>query len=156
MTTLKIELPGLADTERFGRILGENVQSSDVICLDGDLGAGKTTLVQAIARGLGVGGDCYVTSPSFSILHEYSGRLPLYHMDFYRLGDAGEVEDLGFEEYFYGTGVCVIEWSVRATELLPETRLSLDLSINEDLSRTATVRSDACPRHLLVAIGEFL
>ncbi len=104
MDTIQIQLINLSDTEKLGRLLGEMALPGDVICLDGDLGAGKTALSQAIARGLEVPDSCYVTSPSFAIMHEYEGRLPMYHMDFYRLQDAGEVEDLGFEEYFYLTG----------------------------------------------------
>jgi tRNA threonylcarbamoyladenosine biosynthesis protein TsaE len=111
-----------------------------VICLDGDLGAGKTALSQAIARGLGVPDNCYVTSPSFAILHEYEGRIPMYHMDFYRLQDAGEVEDLGFEEYFYLDGLTVIEWSTRALEILPKERMILTIVQNDDLSRTVTLQ----------------
>jgi len=120
MNMIRIQLINLSDTEKLGRLLGNLAASGDVICLDGDLGAGKTALSQAIARGLGVPDTCYVTSPSFAILHKYEGRIPMYHMDFYRLEDAGEVEDLGFEEYFYLDGLTVIEWSTRALEILPE------------------------------------
>lgn len=117
------------ETEKFGNALGQHALPRDVICLDGDLGAGKTTLSQAIARGLDVPADCYVTSPSFAILHEYPGRIPMYHMDFYRLSDSTEVMDLGFEEYFYLPGLTVIEWSKRAEEILPAERLQLYMEI---------------------------
>ncbi len=134
MKSVNIVLKSLSATESFGDLLGKNVRAGDVICLDGDLGAGKTTLTQAIAKGLQVPEHCYVTSPSFAIMHDYPGRLPLYHMDFYRLEDAGEVEDLGFDEYFYGSGVTVIEWSQRAVEILPVERLSLYIDlIDQDL-----------------------
>ncbi len=139
MDTIRIQLNNLGDTEKLGRFLGTLAAPGDVICLDGDLGAGKTALSQAIARGLEVPDDCYVTSPSFAILHEYEGRLPMYHMDFYRLQDAGEVEDLGFEEYFYLAGLTVIEWSARAIEILPEERITLTIVLNVDLSRTFTL-----------------
>lgn len=129
-----IVLDDLAATERFGRMLGEVALGGDILCLDGELGAGKTTLVQAIAQGLEIGGEYYVTSPSFAILHEYPGRIPLYHMDFYRLQGSGDVIDLGFEEYFYGYGLTVIEWAERAREILPEERLSLRLQ-GHDLER---------------------
>jgi tRNA threonylcarbamoyladenosine biosynthesis protein TsaE len=89
-----ILLPTLADTLALGRLLGQSARPGDVICLDGDLGAGKTTLTQAIALGLEVPVNDYVTSPSFAILHEYQGRIPLYHMDFYRLTGAADVQDL--------------------------------------------------------------
>lgn len=140
MNSIQIQLNNLADTEKLGKLLGSLALPGDVICLDGDLGAGKTALSQAIARGLGVPDNCYVTSPSFAILHEYQGRIPMYHMDFYRLQDAGEVEDLGFEEYFYLDGLTVIEWSVRAIEVLPKERLILSIVQNEDLSRTVTLQ----------------
>jgi tRNA threonylcarbamoyladenosine biosynthesis protein TsaE len=106
-----------------------------VICLDGELGAGKTTITQAIAKGLEVPPSCYVTSPSFAILHEYPGRIPLYHMDFYRLRDSLDVENLGFEEYFYLSGLTVIEWSEKASELLPVERLVLHIQIEPDDKR---------------------
>lgn len=140
MNMIRIQLNNLSDTEKLGRLLGSLATSGDVICLDGDLGAGKTALSQAIARGLGVPDNCYVTSPSFAILHEYEGRIPMYHMDFYRLEDAGEVEDLGFEEYFYLDGLTVIEWSTRALEILPEERMILTIVQNADLSRTVTLK----------------
>jgi tRNA threonylcarbamoyladenosine biosynthesis protein TsaE len=117
------------DTQKFGILIGSLALPGDVICLDGELGAGKTTLTQGIAKGLDVPPSCYVTSPSFSILHEYPGRIPLYHMDFYRLNSSVEVEELGFEEYFYMSGVTVIEWSERAVEILPADRLALYIKI---------------------------
>ena len=101
MDECRIELKSLEEHCCLGRLLGELALPGDVICLDGDLGAGKTTLTQAIARGLDVPNTCYVTSPSFAIFHEYPGRIPLYHMDFYRLQDSLEIVELGFEEYFY-------------------------------------------------------
>lgn len=137
---IRIQLNNLSDTEKLGRLLGRLAASGDVICLDGDLGAGKTALSQAIARGLEVPDNCYVTSPSFAILHEYAGRIPMYHMDFYRLQDADEVEDLGLDEYFYLDGLTVIEWSTRALEMLPEERLILSIVQNDDFSRTVTLK----------------
>lgn len=137
--SMKIRLRSLADTEKLGDILGRSAAPGDVICLDGDLGAGKTALSQAIARGLDVPADCYVTSPSFAVLHEYPGRIPMYHMDFYRLQDAAEVEDLGVAEYFFLEGLTVIEWSCRAIEILPAERLTLELTLQPDLSRTVSL-----------------
>ena len=140
MDSIQIQLHTLSDTEKLGRLLGLRAVPGDIICLNGDLGAGKTTLAQAIARGLEVPDKCYVTSPSFALLHEYQGRLSMYHMDFYRLQDAGEVEDLGLEEYFYLGGLAVIEWSSRAIEILPDECLILTIVQNEDLSRTITLQ----------------
>lgn len=141
MDNIRLHINNLEDTERLGNVLGSLAKAGDVICLDGELGAGKTALSQAIARGIGVEADYYVTSPSFAILHEYPGRLPMYHMDFYRLQDASEVEDLGFEEYFYLTGLSVIEWSKRAEEILPKERLNLEIYVNEDQTRTVTLKA---------------
>ncbi len=135
-----IYLKSLTETRCLGKRLGELAQPGDVICLDGDLGAGKTTLTQAIASGLEVPASCYVTSPSFAILHEYMGRIPLYHMDFYRLHDSSEVAELGFEEYFYLSGLTVIEWSERGRELLPEECLQLRLESTGDDSRLVRCR----------------
>ncbi|HKS70610.1 MAG TPA: tRNA (adenosine(37)-N6)-threonylcarbamoyltransferase complex ATPase subunit type 1 TsaE, partial [Ktedonobacterales bacterium] len=93
--------------ERLGHLLG----SGDIVLLTGDLGAGKTALAQGIARGLGVAGP--VSSPTFTILKEYEGRIPLYHFDLYRIEDPDELEALGFGDYFYGDGVSVVEWAER-------------------------------------------
>jgi tRNA threonylcarbamoyladenosine biosynthesis protein TsaE len=128
-------LKTLADTLAFGRFLGQTAQPGDVICLDGDLGAGKTTLTQAIALGLEVPTSEYVTSPSFAILHEYQGRLPLYHMDFYRLTDAAEVQDQGLDEYLFLSGLAVLEWCERAGDLVPATRLKITMTTLPDESR---------------------
>jgi tRNA threonylcarbamoyladenosine biosynthesis protein TsaE len=131
-------LKTLADTLAFGRFLGQAAQPGDVICLDGDLGAGKTTLTQAIALGLEVPASEYVTSPSFAILHEYQGRLPLYHMDFYRLIDAAEVQDQGLDEYLFLSGLAVLEWCERAGDLVPATRLKITMTTLPDESRQLT------------------
>lgn len=130
------------ETERIGEILGRKATGGDVFCLRGDLGAGKTTLTQSIARGLEVEDEYYVSSPSFAILHEYSGRIPLYHMDFYRLSDSDEVIDLGFEELFYMDGLTVIEWPERAEDILPESRIDIDISLEEDEERILSFSSD--------------
>lgn len=140
MEAIHIQLNNLDDTEKLGRLLGRLAAPGDVICLDGDLGAGKTALSQAIARGLEVPDKCYVTSPSFALLHEYQGRIPLYHMDFYRLQDGSEVQDLGLDEYFYLEGLTVIEWSTRAVEVLPAERLTLEIVLSGHFSRTVFLK----------------
>lgn len=139
MLELTITLEHIAETEAFGRLLGECAMAGDVLCLDGELGVGKTTLTQAIAVGLAVPKECYVTSPSFAIVHEYPGRIPLYHMDFYRLGSDEDVFALGLEEYFYGGGLTVIEWAMRAVDILPEDRLSLHISGHGEGHRTVVI-----------------
>lgn len=154
MDTYKILLKSLSDTEKLGRLLGETAGPGEVICLDGDLGAGKTTLSQAIAKGLAVPESCYVTSPSFTILHEYEGRIPMYHMDFYRLYGADEVLDLGFDEYFYQSGLTVIEWSVRAISILPEERLSFEIFCDNEVSRTVVIRATSLHKTRILEILE--
>lgn len=137
MAALQIELPDLAATRRLGLRLGELAAPGDIITLVGDLGAGKTTLTQAIGEGLAVPADHDITSPTFSLLHEYPGRLPLYHMDFYRLQGEDEVVELGVEEYLESTGLCVIEWPDRLGTLLPAERLQLELVHSGPASRLA-------------------
>jgi len=129
-------LDSLEELLAFGRSLGEDAAAGDVICLSGPLGAGKTTLTQAIAAGLGVPADQPVTSPTFAIIHEYQGRLPLYHLDLYRLsGEEEELLDLGIEDYLYGEGVCVIEWPDRLGRLLPPERLDVRLDFSGQTAR---------------------
>ncbi len=139
MAGCRIILQNLGETSAFAHRLAKLALPGDIICLNGDLGAGKTALTQEIAKGLHVPDSCYVTSPTYSILQEYPGDMPLYHMDFYRLSDEVEVEDLGFEEFFYLSGLTVIEWSERAGGLIPDTRLLLQLTINDDLSRRVDI-----------------
>lgn len=135
MNSFVLTLHSPEETRKFGVKLGQIALPGDVICLDGDLGAGKTTLTQAIAEGLQVPDECYVTSPSFAIFHEYAGRMPLYHIDFYRLSSVEEVEELGLEEFFYGSGLTVIEWPERAEQLIPSSRLYLNMKVAGEESR---------------------
>lgn len=115
----------LKETEKIGYILGELLIGGEVICMTGDLGAGKTTMTQSIAKGLDV--EDYVTSPTFTIINEYEGRCPLYHFDVYRINDVDEMYDLGYEEYFYSDGVSIIEWADIIEEILPEERLNIEI-----------------------------
>lgn len=106
------------DTLEFGIRLGKNLGSGDVVCLEGELGAGKTVLTIGIAEGLGI--KTGVTSPTFTIINEYPGEIPLYHIDLYRLEDGDEFYYMGGEDLMYGQGVSVIEWASRAEGILPE------------------------------------
>ena len=107
------------ETQRLGEAIGRAAVPGLVVALIGDLGTGKTTLTKSIAKGLGVTET--VTSPTFNIIREYrSGRLPLFHFDVYRIADPDEMYELGYEEYFYGDGICVVEWADLIEELLPE------------------------------------
>jgi tRNA threonylcarbamoyladenosine biosynthesis protein TsaE len=114
-------------TVDLGRILGTLLEPGDLVCLYGDLGAGKTHFTYGIALGLEVR-DEYITSPTFTFVNEYQGRIPLYHIDLYRLTDPAELEGIGFEEYIESDGATVIEWAERAEDELPEESLSVYLS----------------------------
>jgi len=106
------------DTLEFGIRLGKHLGPGDVVCLEGELGAGKTVLTGGIAEGLGI--KTGVTSPTYTIINEYPGEIPLYHIDLYRLEDGDEFYDIGGEDLLYGQGVSVIEWASRAEGILPE------------------------------------
>ncbi len=122
-------------TQQLGRLIGKHCEPGDVIALNGDLGAGKTTLVQAIAQGAGVDADEYVCSPSFALLHEYHGRIPLYHLDLYRLNSADEVRAAGLDDYFYRSGVALVEWPDRAPLLIPGESLVITLEVQGETDR---------------------
>lgn len=118
-------------TWRIGEMLGSRLKPGDTLCLYGDLGAGKTNFAYGIAQGLNVR-EQYITSPTFTFVNEYQGRVPFYHIDLYRLEDHGELENIGFEEYIESDGVTVIEWAEKAEDDLPQERLSVYLSyVNE-------------------------
>ena len=139
---MKLISQSLEDTRQIGENLGSICRSGDVVCLGGGLGAGKTTLAQAIAKGAGVAEHEYVNSPSFALLHEYSGRVPIYHMDFYRLGSSEDVVALGLDEYLYGDGLALVEWFERAEDTLPDSQLVVQLSFIDDTSREISLRSN--------------
>lgn len=120
----------IEETERLGYKIGSLLNRGDIVCLTGDLGAGKTTLTKAIALGLQVHED--VTSPTFTIINEYMGKLPVYHFDVYRVNTIEEMYDLGYEEYFYGDGVCIIEWASRIEEIIPQDVLWIDIKLGAE------------------------
>ncbi len=109
-----------AETRRSGKILGGLLPPGSVVGLVGELGAGKTQFIKGLAAGVGVKRADYVTSPSFTFVNEYPGKIPFYHIDLYRLGDEREAEDLGLEEYVRGRGITAIEWADKVLSLLPE------------------------------------
>lgn len=119
----------------LGRAIGERLVSGDVVALWGELGAGKTLLTQGIALGLGIPAETAITSPTFTIINEYEGRLRLYHMDCYRIGDPEELETLPWREALFGHGVAVVEWPERLGPLLPPARLDVFLEILGPTSR---------------------
>jgi tRNA threonylcarbamoyladenosine biosynthesis protein TsaE len=123
------------ETHFIGVILGENLRPGDVVALSGELGAGKTCLVQGIARGLDVPEGYEITSPTFTLINEYPGRFILYHMDMYRLSGVQDLIDIGFDACFNDRGVVVVEWAEKIREALPEGALFISLEYLEDNKR---------------------
>lgn len=135
---LKIITTSIEQTEKLGKKIGSLLKSGDVICLDGDLGAGKTTLTKAIAKGLEV--DDYVTSPTFTIVNEYDGKYHVNHFDVYRISDIDEMYDIGYEEYIYSESVSIIEWSSIIKEILPEERIEIYIERLEENNRKFNIK----------------
>ncbi len=117
------------ETFELGKNLGEQAKAGQIFCLNGDLGVGKTVFTQGFAKGLGI--EENVNSPTFTIIQVYEeGRIPLYHFDVYRIGDPEEMYEIGYEEYFFGEGVCLIEWSKLIEELIPEEAINIEIDKN--------------------------
>ena len=123
------------ETQTIGQQIGETLKTGDVVALIGDLGAGKTCLTKGIARGAGVASNEVVNSPSYTLINEYAGEMPIYHIDLYRLEHHGEIVDLGLEEYLEGTGICVIEWADRMTNLLPANHIQITMMWVDESTR---------------------
>ncbi len=140
MSLLTLKSHNSEQTKLLGSYLGKLAQRGDIYLLIGDLGAGKTCLVQGISHGLGV--KEYAFSPSFVIVREYHGRLPLFHVDFYRLDHIKEIDNLGLEEYLHGDGVCVVEWADKGMPALPRNNLLIELSYipNRETQRTIVLK----------------
>lgn len=126
---VKIYLENEEQTKDIGYKLGQLLTPKSVVCLIGDLGAGKTTMTQSLAKALEV--DDYITSPTFNIVNEYEGRMPLYHFDVYRIGSSDEMYDIGFDEYIDGDGVCIIEWANLIEDILPNEYLYIEMNYKE-------------------------
>ncbi len=127
-----IETNSPQETKELGKKMAERAKPGDVFTLVGDLGVGKTVFTQGIAEGLGI--DEPVNSPTFTIVQEYeSGRMPFYHFDVYRIGDLEEMDEIGFDDYIYGDGLCLIEWADLIEEILPEKRVAI--RIEKDLEK---------------------
>ena len=133
MTPLVLRSHSARETARIGSALGQYAEAGDVFLLSGELGAGKTCLTQGVAKGLGV--DEYVRSPTFVLVSVHQGRLPLYHIDIYRLDEVAEVVDLGLEEYLAGDGVSVIEWASKALEVFPQPYMLVTLTYEGENER---------------------
>ena len=118
---IKIKVNNEEETFLLGKRIGQLLQSSMILCLSGDMGTGKTHFTKGIAAGLGI--EDYITSPTFTLINEYKGRIPLYHFDVYRLENSDELNELGYQEYFFGSGVTVIEWADIINDVIPKDRL---------------------------------
>jgi len=139
MNRIVLQSRSEGETLEMGQWIGRNLAAGDVIALWGELGAGKTLLTRAMARGLGVPERVPVTSPTFTFINEYDGRLHIYHMDLYRLTDLTELDTLPWMEALYGTGVSLIEWPERLGTLMPEERWDIRIEITGDETRTITL-----------------
>ena len=127
-----IETHDPEETFEVGRTIGMNAKPGQIYTLTGDLGVGKTGFTQGVAAGLGITEP--VNSPTFTIIQEYEdGRLPFYHFDVYRIGDLEEMEEIGYDDYFFGQGICLIEWAELIEEILPEKRI--EVTIEKDLEK---------------------
>lgn len=134
---IKIETYSAEQTIEVGGLLGGLLKRGDVICLEGDLGTGKTAFTSGIAKSLGI--DGYIKSPTFTIVNEYQSSIPLYHFDVYRISDSSEMFEVGFEEYLYGNGVVVIEWADMIRDILPEEYIRVIMQKNLEKGPDARV-----------------
>jgi tRNA threonylcarbamoyladenosine biosynthesis protein TsaE len=148
---MTVDLPDPAATQALGRRLGRRLFRGAVVALVGQLGAGKTHLARAIAEGLDVPDSRVVTSPTFVLIQEYPGRLPIYHFDAYRLPGPAAFADLGAHEYFEGDGVCLVEWADRVPECLPAEHLRVTLAVTGETARAARLEAFGKPYEEVLA-----
>lgn len=138
----EIKLLSIEDTEQYAQTLSRKIKPGSVIALVGDLGAGKTTFTQCFCRALGV--SEYVTSPSFNLMNAYKGfhleaPIDIYHFDVYRIGSPEEMDEIGFEEFLYGSGVCIVEWATLVADQMPEDTIWIAMTLDETFTRTLTL-----------------
>ncbi len=132
------------ETRKIGEAIGRLLAPGDVVGLMGDLGTGKTVFAQGVAKGIGARGP--VTSPTFTLIHEHTGRIPLYHVDVYRLRTPADVEAIGIEDYIYGDGIVVLEWADQVLSILPDERLDVMIE-RQDMSEDDNVRKISISPH---------
>lgn len=125
------------ETIEIGKALGRLLNTGDIVCINGDLGTGKTVFTNGIAKSLGI--KEHITSPTFTIVNEYSGRVPFYHFDVYRISDSEEMFEIGFEEYLYGEGIVVIEWADIIKDILPTEVIQVTIQKNLELGIDARI-----------------
>lgn len=138
----KIEIlsPSANKTIEVAQLLGSKLRKGDILALSGELGSGKTCFTAGLARGLGVSDSYQITSPTFTLINEYKARYDLYHFDLYRLNGYSEFEDLGYEEYFSGEGVVVIEWAEKIAEILPKRAFFIKFDYVDENSRKINIQ----------------
>lgn len=134
----KLESTSVDETIRLGYEFGKQLEPGDIVCLNGDLGAGKTHFVKGVASYFGINPE-KVSSPTYTLIHEYSGSLPVYHFDCYRLDSAQEALEIGAEDYFFGEGICLIEWPNKIEALIPDEAIWIKISHLSDSKRTISI-----------------
>ena len=150
---ISIHSDSVEETRNLGRVIGSNISRGDILLLTGGLGAGKTTLTQGILWGLG--SDEYARSPTFVLVNEYYARIPVYHMDLYRLDSFEEIDGLGLEDYLFGDGLCVIEWADKAEGYFPLDHVDISIETVSDSARVFTLEAeDGGREQLLSALSE--
>jgi tRNA threonylcarbamoyladenosine biosynthesis protein TsaE len=140
--TVKIEIISNSAEQTFeiARLIGEKLINGDLLALSGELGSGKTCFTKGLAKGIGVSEEYQITSPTFTLINEYPARCKLYHFDVYRLSGYSEFEDLGYEEYFAGNGVVVIEWAEKIDKLIPSDSIFINFEYVNENSRKMIIR----------------
>lgn len=144
---LSLHSESVETTHSLGRVIGSNISPGDILLLTGGLGAGKTTLTQGILWGLGA--EEYARSPTFVLVNEYEARIPVYHMDLYRLDSFEEIDGLGLEDYLYGEGLCVIEWADKARDYFPVDHVDISIETVSDSARVFTLEAEDGSRERL-------
>jgi tRNA threonylcarbamoyladenosine biosynthesis protein TsaE len=128
------------ETFVLAREIGEKLREGDILALSGELGSGKTCFTAGLARGLGVSENYQITSPTFTLINEYPAKCTLYHFDVYRLNDCSDMENLGYDEYFSGKGVVVIEWAEKIVQIIPESAIFIEFEYIDDNKRRITIK----------------
>lgn len=137
---LNLKINKIEETQMLARAFSTTLKTSGILCLQGDLGAGKTTFTQFLCRELGV--DDYVTSPTFNIVNSYEGILPVHHFDVYRISDPDEMYEIGFDDYLYGGGICIIEWANLIEDLIPPNSFWMTIRLTEENLRVVEISGE--------------
>jgi tRNA threonylcarbamoyladenosine biosynthesis protein TsaE len=138
-TKVLLHTKSTSETIQIGKSIGSLLRPGDVVALEGELGAGKTQFIKGLAEGAGVGKSTYVSSPSFTLINEYPGRVPFYHVDLFRLQQEKEAEELGLEDYFQGGGITAVEWADKIPSLLPKETLLIHIAYTGKYTRSLEI-----------------